>query len=170
MAKTLLHCWMGVYARVHVHFLRGVWHAFRQVFWAPYMRRCLHQTCVVCIIVHICAHACYRMCICAHVCAACSFSVGERQWGGSASSWGHLLFGVGVIFDRRKDRGVFCVFSIFNAGGSVRECMCVFTHTNIHNAQMGYSVVSPAGVGMRHLEGPKNSDDWWLLLLLVTVI
>ena len=32
---------------------------------------------------------------------------------------------------------------------------CVHAHT--HTSQMGYSDVSP-GVGMRHLEGPKNSD------------
>ena len=59
----------------------------------------------------------------------------------------------GVIFDRRKNRGVVCVFSIFNAGGSVCGCMCVYTHTHTHTVQMGYPVVSP-GVGMRHLEGP----------------
>jgi len=35
----------------------------------------------------------------------------------------------GVIFDRRYDRGVVCVFSIFNAGGSVCGCMFVYTHT-----------------------------------------
>jgi len=44
----------------------------------------------------------------------------------------------GSFFDRRKD-------------------MCVYTHTHTHNAQVGYSVVSP-GVGTRHLEGPKNPD------------
>jgi len=63
----------------------------------------------------------------------------------------------GFIFDRRKDRGVVCVFSIFNAGGSVCVCMFVYTHTHTHTAQMGCSDVSP-GVGMRHLEGPKKSD------------
>ena len=62
-----------------------------------------------------------------------------------------------VVFDRRRDRGVVCVFFIFNAGGSVCVCMCVYTHTYTHTAQMGYSNVSP-GVGMRHLEGPKNPD------------
>jgi len=62
-----------------------------------------------------------------------------------------------LIFDRRKDRGVVCVFSIFNADGSVCGCMCVYTHIHTHTAQMGYSDVSP-GVGMRHLEGPKNLD------------
>jgi len=63
----------------------------------------------------------------------------------------------GVIFDTRKDRGVVCVFSIFNAGGSVCGCRCVYMHTHTHTAQMRYSIVSP-GVGMRHLEGPKNPD------------
>jgi len=63
----------------------------------------------------------------------------------------------GFIFDRRRDRGVVCVFSIVNAGGSVCGCMCVYTHTHTHTAHMGYSVVSP-GVGMRHLEGPRNPD------------
>jgi len=35
--------------------------------------------------------------------------------------------------------------------------MWVYTHTHIHTAQMRYSDVSP-GVGMSHLEGPKNPD------------
>ena len=63
----------------------------------------------------------------------------------------------GVIFNRRKDRGVACVSPVFNSGGSVCGCICVYGHTHIHTARMGYSVVSP-GVGMRHLEGPKNPD------------
>jgi len=63
----------------------------------------------------------------------------------------------GVILDRRKDRGVICVFSIFNVGGSVCGCVCVYTHIHTHTAQMGYLDVSP-GVGMRHLEDPKNPD------------
>ena len=37
-----------------------------------------------------------------------------------------------IIFDGRKDRGVLCVFSIFNAGGSVSGCMCVYMHTHTH--------------------------------------
>jgi len=40
----------------------------------------------------------------------------------------------GVIFDRRKDRGVVCVFSVFNAGGSVCVCVFVYTHTHTHTA------------------------------------
>jgi len=51
------------------------------------------------------------------------------------------------------------VFSMFNVGGSVCGCMCVYMHIHPHTAQMGYSdsVVSP-GVGMRHLEGLKNPN------------
>ena len=52
-----------------------------------------------------------------------------------------------------------CVFSNFNAGGSVCGCVWVYTHTHTHTTQMGYLDVSPlAGVGMRHLKGPKNPD------------
>jgi len=49
----------------------------------------------------------------------------------------------GVVFDRRRHMGVFCVFSIFNAGGSVCGCRCVYMHTHTHTAHMGYSDVSP---------------------------
>ena len=57
----------------------------------------------------------------------------------------------GAIFYRRKDSGVVCVFSLFNAGGSVCVCECVYTHTHTHTAKV-------PRVGMRHLEGPKNPD------------
>jgi len=63
----------------------------------------------------------------------------------------------GIIFDKRKDRGVDCLFSIFNAGGSVCGCVCVHEHTHTHTTQMEYSVLNP-GVGMRHLESWKNPD------------
>jgi len=65
----------------------------------------------------------------------------------------------GLFFDRRKDWGVVSVFCIFSAGGSIcaSGCVCVYTHTHTHAVQMGYSDVSP-GVGMIHLEGPKNPD------------
>ena len=72
----------------------------------------------------------------------------------------------GFIFDRRKDRGVNCVFSIFDAGGSVCVRVCVYTHTHTHTAQMGYLDVSP-GVRMRHLEGPKNPDGLNLGMMMM---
>jgi len=36
------------------------------------------------------------------------------------------------IQDRRRDRGVVRVFSIFNAGGSVCMCRCVYTYAHTH--------------------------------------
>jgi len=61
----------------------------------------------------------------------------------------------GAILDRRKDSGVVCVFSIFNAGGNVCVCGCVYTHTQTHTAQvLGCEPRSR----VRHLEGPKNPD------------
>ena len=63
----------------------------------------------------------------------------------------------GVIFDRRKDRCVVYVFCIFKVSGSVCGCVSVYTQTHTHTALIGYLDVSP-GVGMRHLEGPKNPD------------
>ena len=54
------------------------------------------------ISVHICVHVRYRVCICAHVCAVCSFSGGERGWGGSACLWGRLLLGVGGYFWQKE--------------------------------------------------------------------
>jgi len=41
MTKKFLHRCIGAHARVHVHFLRRVWQAFRQVFWAPCTCRCV---------------------------------------------------------------------------------------------------------------------------------
>jgi len=64
----------------------------------------------------------------------------------------------GGLFLKEGKIGVLSVvFSIFNAGGSVCGCVCVYTHTHTHTTRMGYLDVSP-GVGMRHLEGPKNPD------------
>jgi len=64
----------------------------------------------------------------------------------------------GFIFDRRNDRGVSVSSPILTrVGVYVCVCVCVYTHAHTHTAQMGHMDVIP-GVGMRHLEGPKNPD------------
>ena len=55
-----------------------------------------------------------------------------------------------------------CVFSIFDAGGSVHGYMCVYTHTRTHTAY-GVLDASP-GVRTRHLEGPKNLDGKYVFV------
>jgi len=64
-----------------------------------------------------------------------SFSIRERGWEDSVYK-STCCLAWGVLFDRRKDRGVVCVFSIFNAGGSVWVCVCLFTHIHTHTAQI----------------------------------
>jgi len=74
-------------------------------------------------------------------------SVEGRGWGVSASLCRALFAWRG---------GLSCVFSIFDAAGSVRVCVCVNTHAHTHTAR-GVLDVRP-GVRTRHLEGPKNPD------------
>jgi len=54
---------------------------------------------------------------------------------------------------------VLSVSSLFLTRVGVYVCVgvCIRTHTHTHTAHIGYSDVGP-GVGMRHLEGPKNPD------------
>ena len=52
---------------------------------------------------------------------------------------------------------VLSVSSLFLTRVRLYACVSVCTRTHTHIAQMGCSDVSP-GVGMRHLEGPKNPD------------
>ena len=85
-------------------------------------------------------HACYRMYRCAYACAVCSF----LRWGNEEEGEevqivyeGTWCLAWGVVFDRRKDRGVVCVFSILSRVG-VYVGVCVYMHTHTHAAQMGY--------------------------------
>jgi len=95
-----------------------------------------------------------------HVCL-CVCSLFVQRWGNDDGGF-QLVYestcclAWGVIFDRRKDKGVVFVLSLFNAVGVyVGVCVCIRTHT--HTMHRWGTRVSP-GVGMRHLEGPKNLD------------
>ena len=63
---------------------------------------------------------------------------------------GHLMLAWRFILHRRIDKGVICIFSIFDGGWSVCVCVC-FTYTHTHTLHVGYSDVS-------HLESPNNPD------------
>jgi len=69
---------------------------------------------------------------------------------------------VGVILTEGKI-GVLSVFCLFLTRVGVYAGWCVYTHIHTHTAQMGYLDVSP-GVGMRHLQGPKNPDGQNLVI------
>jgi len=123
---------------------------------SPCMRRCLRSTGVV-----ISAYTFAYMLAtgCAHALVYVQFvhlALGNEDGGVQLDYDDTCCLAWGVIFDRTKDRGVVCVFSIFNAGG-VCACTCVNTHTRTHTAHMGCSVVS-LGARIRHLEGLTKPD------------
>jgi len=110
--------------------------------------------------IYICICMCIYVYLYLYIACMCSLfhlALGNKDGGVQLVYESACCLAWGVIFDRRKDKGVVCVFSIFDAGGSVCVCGCVYTHTHTHTTQMGYFHVSPR-VGTRHLEGPKNPD------------
>jgi len=107
--------------------------------------------------------------MCSCMCSLFHFALGNEDGGVQLVYESTCCLAWRVIFDRRKDRGVDCVFSILNAGGSVCGCTCVYTHTHTHTAQMGNSDLSP-GVEMRHLEGPKNPNGLNLGILIFVYV
>ena len=66
------------------------------------------------------------------ICSLFHLALGNEDWRVQLVYESTCCLAWEVIFDRRKDRGVVCVFSILNAGGSVCGCMCVYTHTHTH--------------------------------------
>jgi len=77
-------------------------------------------------------HARYKLCICAHVCAVVHSALGYKGGGGEIVYDSTCCLVWVINYDRRKDSCVVCVFSIFDAGGSVCECRCVYPHTHTH--------------------------------------
>jgi len=141
------HIFTGV---VEHHACAGVY--VRQMLWtsaytfASRLRQDVHMhyiyTCI-CICICICIYI-YLYIAC--MCSLFHLALGNEDGGVRLVYDSARCLAWGVIFDRRKDRGVVSVFSIFNAGWSVCGCVRVYAHT--HTAQKGYLDVSP-GVAWR---------------------
>jgi len=118
-------------------FWRRVWHAFEQVSLSTmHVQVCILNRCFD-ISVHICGHTRCRLCACIHVCTAWQFfhsALGNEGGGVNLVDEGTCCLAWGLIVDKRRYKGVVCVISIFNAGGSVCGCMCVYTHRHTHAA------------------------------------
>jgi len=80
--------------------------------------------------VHIYKYILRRVC----TCAVCSLALGDESGGVQLVYAGHLLLAWGVIFDRRRDRGVVCIFSMLTKGWShgMCVCVCIYAHTPWH--------------------------------------
>jgi len=105
-------------------------HAFwKRIMSTMHVQVCMLDRCCEHLRTHL-LHARYRMCICAHACAVCFILCwGNEDEDVQLAYEGTFCLAWGVIFDRRKDRGVVCVFYIFNAGGVY---VGVYTHTHTH--------------------------------------
>ena len=108
------------------------------------MRMCMNVYICVCVCACVCVYIYMYMyvCICIYISLYhvyvqfVSFSMGNEDVGVQLVYESACCLVWGANFDRRKDSGVVCVFSIFNAGGSVCVCECVYTHTHTHTAQV----------------------------------
>ena len=157
--------YMYIYMCMHVYTYKNVCmyiyiYALAYMYGCVYVRMCMYMCEYIYTYVYVCVCMCIHIYICLYIACMCNLfhlALGNEDWGVQLVYESACCLAWGVIFDRRKDRGVVCVFSVFNAGGNVCVRVCVYTHTHTHTEQMGYLDVSP-GVGMRHLEGPKNPD------------
>jgi len=158
-----------VYTRVYAHVYVYIYicvcmyiytHVYTIICIYIWMCTCVYVYVYVYIYIYLCICMCIYIYTCLYIACMCSLfrlALGNEDRGVQLVYESACCLAWGVIFDRRKHRGVVCVFSIFNAGGSVCGCVWVYTHTHTHTVQMGYLDVSP-GVIMRHLDGPKNPD------------
>jgi len=132
MAKKLLHRCIGAHARVHVYFLRRVCMHFD--------RCCEHHACAGVYVKQMLWTLAYTFAYtfatgCAYALMYVQFvhlALGNEDGGVQLVYESTRCLAWGIIFDWRKDRGVVCVFLIFNAGRSVCWCMYVYMHTHIH--------------------------------------
>jgi len=134
MAKNFLHRCIGAHVRVHVHLLQRVW---------MHLDRCFeHHACAGVYVKQVLWHQRTHLAIAYTLATGCAYALMCVHCGHSALMnedsrvrlvyEGTFWLAWGVIFDRRRNRGVVCVFSILNAGGSVCGCMCVYTRTHTH--------------------------------------
>jgi len=156
MAKKSLHCrHRRVCKGVCVHFLCWVWHAPNRCLEHHCMRRCVRKDRFLSTPVYMFVNTLSAGCEHVLVCAVYSFVLGDEGRGVQTVYAGHLLLAWGVIFDRRRDRGVVCMYPIFDGGlKCMCACVCVYTPTPTQ-MHVRYLDVIP-GVRTRHLESPKN--------------
>jgi len=162
-----IYMYICIYVCIYIYICMHVY-IYMYVCMYMCMHICMDVYICVCICVCVCVYIYTYICMCIYVyiyiyiyiacmCSLFHLLLGNEDWGVQLVYESACCLAWGVIFDKRKDRGVVCAFSIFNAGGSVCGSVCVYMHTHTHTTQMGCLDVSP-GVGNRHLEGSKNPD------------
>jgi len=120
---------------------------------------CVYVCVYVYIYIYVCICICICICICLYIACMCSLfhlALGNEDGGVQLVYESACCLAWWVILTEGKI-GVLSVSSLFltRVGVYVGVCVCIRTHT--HTVQLVYLDVSP-GVGMKHLEGPKNPD------------
>ena len=106
-------------------------HVYAYVHGCIYMCMCMCMCMCIYIYVYVCVHI-YMYLYITCMCSLFHLALGNEDGRVQLVYESACCLARGAIFDRRKDSGVVCVFSIFNAVGSVCVCDCVYTHTHTH--------------------------------------
>ena len=92
-------------------------------------------------------------------------ALGNKDGGVQLVYEGTCCLAWGAIFDKRRNRGVVCVVSIFNAGG----CECVYAHTH---TRCTYGVLGCEPRGRNETPGGPEECRWtksWQMRLRICV-
>jgi len=130
-------CICAIYIHVYMHICMC-----RCVCMHVYIFICMYACTCICVYawmyiyvyvyVHVYVYIYIRICMCTHMyislyitcmCSLFHSELGNEDGGVQLVYENACCLAWGAIFDRRKDSGVVCAFSIFNAGGSVGVCV-----------------------------------------------
>jgi len=133
MAKKLLHRCICAHARAHVHFFaESVKCISTGVVSTIHVQVSTLDRCREHQLTHLLTRSLQDVHMRSCMCGLVVWRWGNEDGGVDLVYESTCCLPWGVNFDRRKDRGVVYVFSIFNTGGSVCGCVCVYSHTHTH--------------------------------------
>jgi len=161
-------CICAIYILVYTHICKYIFlcmHVYICICMYVYTCTCVHVWMYINVYVYVYMYVYIYICICMciyiyislYIACMCSFfhlAFGNEDACVQLVYESACCWAWGVIFDRRKDRGVVCVCSIFNAGGR-SVCVYAHTHTQYTDGVLGYEPRSRDEIP----GGPEKS--WW---------
>jgi len=159
-----VYIYISMHVYIYIYIYVGVYiHMYTYMYGCIYMCMCMCMYMCMCICIYVIYMYVYIHIIYLYIACMCSLfhlALGNEDGMVQLVYESACCLARGIIFDRRKDRGVVCVFSIFDANGSVCVCVCVYTHTHIHTAQMGYLDVGCEPRSRDETPGGPKESRW----------